>query len=100
MLPYDKNVVTFLSDTKATVSYSRRDFEEMEIKHKWSNAREYETVISGNKVALIGSINKTITLVDEMSSAPSPTPRSIAATSTPPSATVSRWHTSRTTSRW
>ena len=66
MLTYDKNVVTFLSDTKATVSYSRRDFEEMEIKHKWSNAREYETVISGNKVALIGSINKTITLVDEM----------------------------------
>jgi ABC-type sugar transport system substrate-binding protein len=65
MMTYDKNVVTFLSDTQATVSYSGPDFGE-DTKHKWNNNSVYEIVLGGNRVALIGSPNKTITLVDEM----------------------------------
>jgi ABC-type sugar transport system substrate-binding protein len=64
-LTADKTVITFLSPTKATVSYSREDFEET-TQRKWNNYREYEVTISGNKVRLITAPNKTITLVDEM----------------------------------
>ena len=68
MLTYDKNVITFLSATKATVSFSKEDFDATEsgTRRKWSNAREYDVVISGNKVSLTGSANKTITLCDEL----------------------------------
>ena len=64
-LTANKTVITFLSPTKATVSYSREDFEET-TQRKWNNYREYEVTISGNKVRLITAPNKTITLVDEM----------------------------------
>jgi hypothetical protein len=66
MLTCDKSVITFLSATKATVSFSKGDFGETGTKRKWSDCREYEIEISGNKVLLVGSANKTITLVDEM----------------------------------
>ena len=68
MLTYDKNVITFLSATKATVSFSKEDFDATEsgTRRKWSNGREYDVVISGNKVSLTGSANKTITLCDEL----------------------------------
>lgn len=68
IMTYDKVVLTFLSDKMATLSYSKDDFEYKGegTKQKWNDHLEYDVVTCGNKVALIGSPNGRILLIDEM----------------------------------
>ena len=65
VLTSDKSVVTFVSSTKATISVSKTDFTETNV--KWSVRRECNVKISGNKVTLTGHPegNSSITLQDE-----------------------------------
>ena len=65
VLTSDKSVVTFVSSTKATISESKTDFTETNV--KWSVRRECNVKISGNKVTLTGHPegNSSITLQDE-----------------------------------
>ena len=66
MLTEDKDVITFLSDTKAAVSYSKSTYNDEIPHHKWSDRRLYDMKILGNKVILQGSIDEDIRLVYEL----------------------------------
>ena len=61
----DKSAVTFVSATKAIYSSSKPDFTETQI--KWSDHREYDVKITGNKVTLTGhpESNASLTLKEE-----------------------------------
>jgi hypothetical protein len=62
-LTNEKEVITFVSPTKATLSTSRGSFTETSA--KWSSHLEYDVEISGNKVTLTGHPKDGITLVQE-----------------------------------
>ena len=66
MLTEDKDVITFLSDTKAAVSYSKTNYNDEISRHKWSDRHLYDMKILGNKVILQGSIDEDIRLVYEL----------------------------------
>ncbi len=66
MLTNDKLVLTFLSDSKATLSYAKKDYKENGRKQKWNDHLEYVFITCGNKVALFGSPNENIMLADEL----------------------------------
>ncbi len=62
-LTSEKNVITFVSPTKAYVSESRVNFTETEA--KWSSHLEYDVEISGNNMTLTGHPDDNVTLVRE-----------------------------------
>ena len=58
-----KNVTTFLSATKATVSTSRSEYTSEAV--RWNAYREYAVEIDGGKVILISMVNDFVKLVEE-----------------------------------
>ena len=58
-----KNVTTFLSATKATVSTSRSEYTSEAV--RWNVYREYAVEIDGGKVILISMVNDFVKLVEE-----------------------------------
>ena len=58
-----KNVTTFLSATKATVSTSRSEYTSEAV--RWNAYREYAVEIDGGKVILTSMVNDLVKLVEE-----------------------------------